>query len=364
MSKLRVPSVRRLIGAARARRALRVRVPPRLGFDETAAGRQRIHYLSPDPTQPRGGVRVFYRHVDLLNEAGFDAVVVHAGRGYRASWFENRTRVVAAADVGLGGSDLLVVPEFYGSNLALLPAGPRIVLFNQGPYYTFVGVEPDAAAALAAPPVEAILTVSQDASRLLGFTFPDAPVHLARSVVDGDVFHPGDGSAPRRRIAYPTNRRPGERHQLLSMLAARGRLAGWEFVPIAGLSETQVADVLRDCAIFLSFSERDGFGLPPAEAMACGCYVIGFHGQGGAEFFDPAFSSPVAEADIVAFARAVEEAALAYDADPTALTRAGLAASRQVLATYHPDGLRADLLAFYGGLGVVPSAPGRGAPGV
>ena len=347
--------MRRLIGAARSRRALRSRIPPRLVFDEHAAHPPRIHYLSPDPAEPRGGVRVFYRHVDELNAAGFAASVVHSSRGYRASWFDNRTSLIAAADVRLGPGDVLVVPEFYGSNLSLLPAGPRIVLFNQGVYYTFVGVEPARAGTLVAPPVEAILTVSEDSARLLGFTFEDVPVHLARSVVDASVFHPPADSASRRRIGYATNRRPDERHQLLSILAARGRLDGWELVPIAGLSEAQVADTLRGCALFLSFSERDGFGLPPAEAMACGCYVVGYHGQGGREFFDPAYCRPIADNDILGFAGAVEEAAHSYDQDPAAVTAAGRAASVRILDRYHPSGLRRDLLGFYTGLGLQPS---------
>ena len=50
--------------------------------------------------------------------------------------------------------------------------------------------------------------------------------------------------------------------------------------------------------------------MPAAEAMACGSYVIGNHGQGGREFFLPEFSTAIEAGDTLAFARAVEEGKL------------------------------------------------------
>jgi glycosyltransferase involved in cell wall biosynthesis len=38
---------------------------------------------------------------------------------------------------------------------------------------------------------------------------------------------------------------------------------------------------------FLSLSHKESFGLPPLEAMACGCRVAGFHSEGGREYMTP-----------------------------------------------------------------------------
>ena len=57
-------------------------------------------------------------------------------------------------------------------------------------------------------------------------------------------------------------------------------------------SEAAVADILRESQVFLSFGHPEGFGLPPAEALACGCLVIGYHGGGGREYFGPAGAYP------------------------------------------------------------------------
>lgn len=351
-------AIERLRGVARASRLAqdaRTRTPPRLRAGEEPRRRPRVLYLCPDPTQPRGGVRVIYRHVELLREMGVDAAVVHQRPGYRATWFAHRAPVLDARTLAVGSQDVLVVPELFGARLDELPPGPRLVLFNQGPFYTFDGVSVEDSGRLADPRVSLVLTVSDYGAELLGHAFPDVPVHVARPVVDHSVFHPADGPPTRRRIAYATNRRHHERHQLLSILQLRGALAGWEAVPVAGMSEQEVAATLRSSTVFISMSEQDGFGLPPAEAMASGCYVVGFTGYGGREFFDPAHCRPVPEGDLLALARAVEETVESAEREPARVRAAGLAASRAVLARYDEDGLRRDLLGVYEAIGVVPA---------
>ncbi|MDI6101737.1 glycosyltransferase [Actinoplanes sp. NEAU-A12] len=353
MTNAIVRPVRAALRRAADLRDLRRHTPAEVRYDAAASGTGTIHYLCPDADKPSGGIRVIYRHVDLLNAAGLSAVVLHERPGFRVGWFHNDTRVLATRDVTLGRDDLLVVPEIYGPGLGVLPAGCRKVVFNQNAYQTF-SLVPFATTAAGAPyasvpGIEAHLTVSQDNAALLRHAFGQVPVHVARVVVDERVFHPG-GTPAGRRIGYMPRRRAEEQEQLLHILRARGVLDGWELVSIDGLTEAGTAEALRGCAVFLSFSEREGFGLPPAEAMASGAYVVGFTGLGGRDFFDPAYCAPIAEADLLAFAVAVEDALRRYEEDPGTLAAAGLAASKQILAHYHEDGLRADLLAFYGSL--------------
>jgi len=81
--------------------------------------------------------------------------------------------------------------------------------------------------------------------------------------------------------------------------------------------------------------------------MAAGCFVVGYSGLGGREYFDPADSGPVPDSDLLAFATAVEDAVRRYDIDPEGLAAAGAAASDRVLKRYDVDGLRDDLVALY-----------------
>jgi len=74
--------------------------------------------------------------------------------------------------------------------------------------------------------------------------------------------------------------------------------------------------------------------------------VVGYPGLAGREYFDPSYSTPVPEDDILAFARAVEEAIQSYVDDPS-FGKRGLVASEHILAHYNQAGLRDDLLTFF-----------------
>jgi glycosyltransferase involved in cell wall biosynthesis len=338
------------VGVAGLRRRVdlyRRRLP---GFGSRRASEPTVYYVAPCDNRPIGGIRVIYRHVDTLNALSIPARVVHARPGFRCTWFDNETSVTHSAAVGFRPDDLLVIPEWYRPNRA---PGVRTVVFNQRAYDTF-DLMSYADTAAGAPYADmlglvGLVAVSRDNVDFLRYAFPRVPVHLVRNVVDAALFHPGSGPRP-RRIAYLTHRRAAEREQLFHILRSRGIARGWEFVPVEGRTERETAALLRDAAIFLSFSDREGFGLPPAEAMAAGCYVVGFTGLAGRDYFDPAYCSPVAEADLLAFARAVEEACHAHDRDPGTLARAGQLASEVIRSRYSVDRLRADLLGFYGPL--------------
>jgi len=323
--------------------AVRARQPPRLVVNE-AGPSPTIYYLAPDRAVASGGVRMEYRHVDLLNEMGIDAAILHSRPGFRCTWFANETRVVSPDTIRLRVNDVLVIPEIYGIGLARLPREIRKLVFNQGAYITFdlldLATTSPGAPYVGVPNLTGIMAVSQDSEDLLRFAFPGIPVTRCRPVVDADIFHPSIG--PRQRaFAYVPSRRPDELNQVLHLLRASG--VDWDFVPISGLTERQVAETLRRCAAFISLSERDGFGLPPAEAMACGCYVVGYHGGGGREFFDPDYCAPVSTT--------LELATSLVDVTTRSLgelAALGARASEQILSRYSCEGLRDDLRLTFG----------------
>jgi glycosyltransferase, group 1 family len=125
--------------------------------------------------------------------------------------------------------------------------------------------------------------------------------------------------------------------QVILILKLRGKLKDWKLVPIDNKTEQEVAEIMKQSTFFLSFNHREGFGLPPVEAMACGCYVVGYHGQGGKEYFKPEFSSLVEGGDIIAYVKKVEELLSTYEKSPETIIEKGKKASEYILSHYTMD---------------------------
>jgi glycosyltransferase involved in cell wall biosynthesis len=285
-----------------------------------------------------------YRHVDVLNEAGVPAAVLHGRRGFRCTWFANRTRVTDVRSVALGPADLLVVTEIDLD--AVRGGGIRHVVFNQSGHLTW-DYDPVGANAhyLTSPDLAGVMVVSEHSADLLRYAF-GRPVHRIRLGIDPELFCPPDVSNG-RIISYMPRRGRSDAERVLHLLRARGTLAGWTVDAVDGVGQDEVARRLRRSTVFLSTAYQEGFGLPAAEAMACGNYVLGGHGFGGREFFGGGFSRSVPAGDLLALAEAVEETLVCEAAEPGWCWSRGIRASRHVLAEYSLDAERASILEFF-----------------
>jgi glycosyltransferase involved in cell wall biosynthesis len=287
--------------------------------------------------------------VDTLNDAGLPAAIVHQRSGFRCTWFENRTRVLSNSEAVVKPRDVIVVPEIYGPSICDLPSGVRQIIFNQNAYVMLrsLASEPSAASPyIDNPNLTGVIVVSDDNAAVVEHAFPGIRIHRVRNGIDPTLHYPPT-CPKRRRIAYMPRRRADEAAQVLGLLELRGVLRGWEVIAIDRQSEVEVAESLRSSQIFLSFSQREGFGLPPLEALACGCLVIGYHGFGGREFFRPPFGIAIEDGDVVAFARAVEDVIRLINDDPASVAAASKAGVGFVLEHYSPNAERKELLDLF-----------------
>lgn len=194
---------------------------------------------------------------------------------------------------------------------------------------------------------------------------------ILRPGIDLTLFHPAgrdDDGAPLAahtvRIAWMPRKNKALAGQIQEMFMARRALHGApghvEWVSIHQLPQEAVARTLRTCHIFLATGFPEGCPLPPLEAMASGCLVVGFGGFGGWDYMRQAWPGgvtpwwpqrPVAEtpwggngfyaadADTIAAAVALEyaEALLRRGGDELAAVRA---AARQTAHAYRLDAQR------------------------
>lgn len=309
---------------------------------------QTIHILSPDQNTPCGGIKKLYRHVDVLNKHGIPAQIVHQQPGFRCTWFANETRVSTGANTAVNRHDFVVVPEVYGPQIGGIVPGIRKVIFNQGCYLTFGGYsfdKRDLTSAYLHPEVVATLVVSEDSRQYLEYAFPKHRVFRIRHSLDTRLFYPPPQK--RRLISLMPRRNPQDAAQVINILKFRQALADFEVVLIHDKSEAEAAAILRESVIFLTFSPAEGFGLPPAEAMACGSIVIGYDGRGGKEFFKPEFCYPVETGDIIGFARTVEEVIRGFLSDPAPLLAKGQLAAAYIREHYNSEHEEADIVRIW-----------------
>lgn len=139
------------------------------------------------------------------------------------------------------------------------------------------------------------IAVSEPVRHFIHYTTGrDAP--LLRPAVDPALFYPPqrEPAAPAGntlRISYMPRKNSALARQIRETCTARlHSLHGGqppytlEWVEIHHKSPQQVAEMLRSSHIFLATGFPEGFSLPPLEAMASGCIVVGFAGLGGWDY--------------------------------------------------------------------------------
>ncbi|MGM8361088.1 glycosyltransferase [Flavobacterium sp. ARAG 55.4] len=302
---------------------------------------RKIYFICTDNKQPIGGVKQLYRQVDILNKNGFDAYIVHRKKDFRHTWFQNDTRIIYNLSIFTKIDDIilkkrtkpfkkfknffrkrkedtierngiLVIPEIYGPYVSELYSNMEKVIFNQNCYYTFNNCEIENTNNIPTYLNKkhlASIVVSEDSKKYLQLAFPLSITHRIHLGINTDKFIYNKISK-KKQIAYMPRKLEDDIVQIISILKIRNNLGNWNFIPISGKSEDEVAQILNETLIFLSLNHREGFGLPPAEAMASGCIVIGYAGQGGKEYFKPNFSFKIDEGNILQFVNTIEETCL------------------------------------------------------
>lgn len=289
-----------------------------------------------------GGVKMLYRHAELLSLNNIPAYIVHTNRNYCTTKFIHNAKILYWDDITLTDSDIVVIPEFlsvwinpeknpegivslikkkisknrYRYNVKTIFDGPsNIVIYNQNAYLTFFDYPikvNDFLFPYTNPKCISTICVSQDNYDYLKLAFPNIPLQRINYAIDSDVFKP---DKKKRQIAYLTFKNHQAVQQVINLLKIREKLNDFALVPVEG-TEMEVAKIFNESMIMLNFGNIEGFGLPPAEAMLSGCVVIGYHGEAGKEFMNESTCFPIANGDIQQFILTTESVVDHLSRDP------------------------------------------------
>ena len=148
--------------------------------------------------------------------------------------------------------------------------------------------------------------------------------------VDGGVY--GPAGAELRQPPPPEELRARTRSRI-------------EWLPIDGRTERETARLLGQSSIFLNLGRREGFGLPPVEAMASDCVVCGFAGEGTLDYATEENGFWAAEDDAEGCLRALAAAIDSFS--DAARVRALREAGRAVAARYALSVFEREIVAYF-----------------
>jgi len=249
-------------------------------------GNRRIIYLLEPFQFPAGGVATIYRHVEILNSHGMPAVVALSKRPSRDFYDTTAPLLIHGAKFKMEArtGDIFVIPEGFPDHVKALMGTPaKRLMFCQNQYN--LPFSTNAQASVDEFNVHGIIASSEAVRNFFKnvYRIPDLPI--LPYAIDPVRFRPA--ARKERRVAFMPRKLPHEAAFIASVFKRRyPRHVRVPWIAIQNVSVSQAAAMMAESDVFLSLSHRESFGLPPLEAMACGCLVAGYHGDGGREYMN------------------------------------------------------------------------------
>lgn len=254
---------------------------------------KKFYFISPEINFPSGGVDVIHRYCDILNRNGFDSYVVYKTRNFKYRWTIKSDYIkykFLEDGIILDADDVLLIPE---PNVDLMASTKDMnckkVVFNQnwGFEYTFYGfaqLNDNAVRKYQHLNYNNVLTVTSKIKEYLDFSMNsqnDLNIHVAHPYLTNS-FIPLDIDKKDLAIGFMPRKKLTDFQNIVCQFKALEFDA--TIVPIQGMREKQVSEIMQRVSIFLSLGYPEGLSLPPLEAMKSGCIVIGYSGYGGLEY--------------------------------------------------------------------------------
>ena len=314
--------------------------------------------LHPDLRRPIGGAKQVHRLVEALGALDRQATIIQQEASFHPGWFSSQVATIGleqfkTRDDLRPDRDVIVLPETFLAALPRYAPGLPKLVFNQNGAYSF-GLKPgdgfpDPTKVLELyqhPDLRHVLCISEHDEQLLKEAFPLGPDRVSRIVngIETDLFRPA--GKKQRRIAYMPRKNGRDAAIVAALLSGQPwfRKGGWSLLAIDGLPQPQVAEALQQSLVFLAFGHPEGFGLPLAEAAACGCYVIGYSGLGGEELLQLAEHHQAGEAVAyghwLGFVQACQRLHIRLHQDQQELAACLLAHSKAVRSRYSPEAMQ------------------------
>jgi glycosyltransferase involved in cell wall biosynthesis len=284
--------------------------------------------------------------VEILNAHGFTAFVGLRRKPATDFYGTNAPLLIHDGHLRVQPGDVFVIPEYCPHLVKALMCTPaKRLMFCQNQYYLPFTSNPRAG--IAEFGVHGVIASSQAVHEFFRDVYGLADLPLLPYAIDTARFAPS--GRKKRQIVFMPRKLPEDAAFIQSVFRRRHtRYADVQWVRIDGVTQREAARVMGESSCFLSLSHKESFGLPPLEAMACGCLVAGFHGDGGREYMTSENGWWAETGDYKACADGLAAALAVLDTGGSELD-ARRAAMATTVECYNPVRLESALLAFWRG---------------
>ena len=244
-------------------------------------------YLLPATNTPHGGIRVSYKHNELLNSSGYHSSICHPeDLNFSCSWFSHNAQLKKDLNFEID-KDFIIIPEIWAQTYGLECKNKNIryAIFVQNAY-SMISLNSKNDYGLLENVYEnadAILSISVNTSELIKLAFPKLDEEKIFRIIPN--INPDFKIGIKKRTITYMPRKLEKHTKLLDFYIKNNLPANWELIPISGLTEKELLNLFSESSIFLSFSELEGCPAPPLEAAFSGNLVVGYTGQGANEYF-------------------------------------------------------------------------------
>lgn len=234
---------------------------------------------------PTGGIKVIYQHCELLGNIGFYAKPLLLG-DLKINWFKTSVIPLELKDIGydLSSDDIVVCPEFIPYE-GLKFNGARKIMFVLS--WIFAAPEggmireEDVKKTYYELGYDRIISTGQYVTDFLYKNKKEEATTIPTGI-DHSRFIYNPAIKKENRILYLPRKNYHDAKGIIKIV--KKELPFAKFIKADNLTEEEIIREYQRADIFLATGYPEGLGLPPLEAMACGCAVTGFTGGGANEF--------------------------------------------------------------------------------
>ena len=276
-----------------------------------------IIYICPTgKNKPTGGIKIIYRHVEILSKLlpkEVTSKIFHfEDFNFKCNWFSHKVSFKKNSTFD-PAKEFAIIPEWMAVYHAkmLQKMGVSYGIFVQNGFY--LNTKPknnfsDQEINEAYEKAKIIISYSDEITECIKLTFPKTVDKILRiSIsVDSKKFQYTEEIFKSKENLITCMPRKNKNHTNKLLFILKQHLPkNWEIKILDNLTESEVIKFFKKSKIFLSFSELEGFGLPPVEAALSGNSVIGYTGESGKEYWDPPIFEEVFSGDLRTFTNKV-----------------------------------------------------------